>query len=301
MFENRVNSPSFSGRTVPLFPSMLVTIGEGSCTLTEPHHTPTPEATPSPHHELSSSSLPPAIIKPTPTIIPSDNPPLSDEFPLLEQLPTANEDKFPLLIQSDATCSIHRLLSVTITLSNKVEDPILKEHQVVSELEFGDSYKAPKDDVATGLTTEGTGKKKGITVALTTEDMQKRKNDVKYGNIKAEVSETMEQTFNRLHAIVSHLEFMDIEIEQDDWNQKFLTSLPPEWLMHTIVWRNRSEIDTMRLDDLYNHLKVYESEVKKKSDSNSQNMAFISSAKNSSEKEEVNTASIPTARGLRRR
>nr|GEX84104.1 hypothetical protein [Tanacetum cinerariifolium] len=26
-----------------------------------------------------------------------------DEFPLLEQLSTANEDKFPLLIQSDAT------------------------------------------------------------------------------------------------------------------------------------------------------------------------------------------------------
>nr|GFC82521.1 hypothetical protein [Tanacetum cinerariifolium] len=27
----------------------------------------------------------------------------SDEFPLPEQHPTANEDKFPLLIQSDAT------------------------------------------------------------------------------------------------------------------------------------------------------------------------------------------------------
>nr|GFC20026.1 hypothetical protein [Tanacetum cinerariifolium] len=27
----------------------------------------------------------------------------SDEFPLPEQLPTTNEDKFPLLIQSDAT------------------------------------------------------------------------------------------------------------------------------------------------------------------------------------------------------
>nr|GFC05496.1 hypothetical protein [Tanacetum cinerariifolium] len=47
-----------------------VPTGEGSCTPTEPHHTPTLEATPSPHHELSSSSLPPAIIKPTPTIIP---------------------------------------------------------------------------------------------------------------------------------------------------------------------------------------------------------------------------------------
>nr|GEZ29703.1 hypothetical protein [Tanacetum cinerariifolium] len=51
----------------------------------------------------------------------------------------------------------------------------------------------------------------------------------------------------------------------------------------------------MSLDDFYNHLKVYESEVQKKSESNSQNMAFISSAKNSSGKEEVNTASIPTA------
>nr|GEZ98683.1 hypothetical protein [Tanacetum cinerariifolium] len=28
---------------------------------------------------------------------------VNDEFPLPEQLPTANEDKFPLLIQSDAT------------------------------------------------------------------------------------------------------------------------------------------------------------------------------------------------------
>nr|GEV19980.1 hypothetical protein [Tanacetum cinerariifolium] len=44
-------------------------------------------------------------------------------------------------------------------------------------------------------------------------------------------SETLEQTFNRLQAIVSHLEFMDVEIEQDDLNKKFLTSLAPEWLI----------------------------------------------------------------------
>nr|GEZ04308.1 hypothetical protein [Tanacetum cinerariifolium] len=42
-------------------------------------------------------------------------------------------------------------------------------------------------------------------------------------------------------------------------------------------------------------LTVYESKVQKKSESNSQNMAFISSSKNSSGNEEVNTASIPTA------
>nr|GFA80259.1 ribonuclease H-like domain-containing protein [Tanacetum cinerariifolium] len=54
---------------------------------------------------------------------------------------------------------------------------------------------------------------------------------------------------------------MDIEVEKDDLNQKFLTSLTHEWLIHTIVWRNRNDLDTKSLDDLYNHLKVYEAEI----------------------------------------
>ncbi|GJV17985.1 putative ribonuclease H-like domain-containing protein [Tanacetum coccineum] len=54
--------------------------------------------------------------------------------------------------------------------------------------------------------------------------------------------------------------------------------------MYTIVWRNRDDLDTMSLDDLYNHLKVYEPEVQKKAGSNSQNMAFISSSNTSSGK-----------------
>nr|GEV29487.1 hypothetical protein [Tanacetum cinerariifolium] len=169
---------------------------------------------------------------------------------------------------------------------------------------------AHQDDSAIGSASEGTNKKKGITVAFTTEDMQKRRNGVKarttlllalpdehqlrfskyktaqelwaailktfirnkatkktkknqlkqqYGNFKAEGSEILEQTFNRLQAI-----------------------------------RNKSDLDTMSLDDLYNHLKVYEPEVQKKSESNSQNMAFISLAKNNSGNGEANTASILT-------
>nr|GFC97771.1 hypothetical protein [Tanacetum cinerariifolium] len=82
-----------------------------------------------------------------------------------------------------------------------------------------------------------------------------------YGNFKAEGSKTLDQTFNRLQVIVGQLQFMDVEIEQDDLNQNFLTSLAPEWCMHTIVWRNMSDLDTMSLDDLYNHIKVYESKV----------------------------------------
>ncbi|GKC90358.1 hypothetical protein Tco_1151007, partial [Tanacetum coccineum] len=104
-----------------------------------------------------------------------------------------------------------------------------------------------------------------------------KKNQLKqqYGIFKAEGSETLEQTFNRLQAIVSHLEFMDVPIEKDDLNQKFLTSLAPEWLIYTIVWRNKNDLDTMSLDDVYNHLKVFEPEVQKNAGANSQNMDFI--------------------------
>nr|GEZ92744.1 hypothetical protein [Tanacetum cinerariifolium] len=106
-----------------------------------------------------------------------------------------------------------------------------------------------------------------------------------YGNFKAEGTETLEQTFNRLQVISSQLQFMDVDIKKDDLNQKFLASLAPEWLIHTIVWRNRNDLDSMSLDDLYNHLKVYEAEVQKKPNSNSQDMAFISSSKNSNNKD----------------
>nr|GEZ00946.1 hypothetical protein [Tanacetum cinerariifolium] len=85
------------------------------------------------------------------------------------------------------------------------------------------------------------------------------------------------------------------EVEKDDLSQKFLTSLAPEWLMHTILWRNRNDLDTISLDDSYNHLKVYESEVQKKSNLNSHNMAFISSSKNSSGNEDGNNACVSTS------
>nr|GEU71237.1 hypothetical protein [Tanacetum cinerariifolium] len=182
-------------------------------------------------------------------------------------------------------------------------------------IEFGDSYQSPPEETSKGSTSESSIKKKGRTVALTIEDMQKRRNDVKarttlmlalpdehqlrfskyetaqelwgailktigrnevtkkkkknqlkqqYGNFKAEGSETLEKTFNRLQAIVSHL-------------------------------KNKDDLDTMSLDVVYNHLKVYELEVQKKLELNSQNMAFISSSNTSSRKGEVYTASVSTA------
>nr|GEY28140.1 hypothetical protein [Tanacetum cinerariifolium] len=72
----RVNSPSFSGRIVPLFDTMLVQQGEGSGTPTEPHHTPSPEAQPPSHTTLSSSTLPPITTTFIPTVTPSETTPI---------------------------------------------------------------------------------------------------------------------------------------------------------------------------------------------------------------------------------
>ncbi|GKA02899.1 ribonuclease H-like domain-containing protein [Tanacetum coccineum] len=47
-------------------------------------------------------------------------------------------------------------------------------------------------------------------------------------------------------------------IPQEDINQKFLRSLSQEWTMHTIVWRNNLDIETLSLDNLFNNIKGLE-------------------------------------------
>ncbi|GJY79210.1 hypothetical protein Tco_0485011 [Tanacetum coccineum] len=54
--------------------------------------------------------------------------------------------------------------------------------------------------------------------------------------------------------------------------------------------RNKSDLDALSMDDLYNNIKVYESEIKGQSSLNSQNVAFVSSGNTSSSNEAVNTA-----------
>ncbi|GJT88757.1 ribonuclease H-like domain-containing protein [Tanacetum coccineum] len=62
------------------------------------------------------------------------------------------------------------------------------------------------------------------------------------------------------------------------------------WNNIALIMRNKSDLDTLSMDDLYNNLKVYESEIKGQSSSNSQNVAFVSSENTSSTNEAVNTA-----------
>ncbi|GKE72906.1 hypothetical protein Tco_1534947 [Tanacetum coccineum] len=95
--------------------------------------------------------------------------------------------------------------------------------------------------------------------------------------------EAVEKRFGRNSAtkktqrnLLKHqLELLDEKLSQEDVNQKLLRSLSPEWNTHAVVWRNKAELETMSMDDLYNSLKVYEPEVKGMSSSSSstQNMA----------------------------
>ncbi|GKA14091.1 ribonuclease H-like domain-containing protein [Tanacetum coccineum] len=91
---------------------------------------------------------------------------------------------------------------------------------------------------------------------------------------------------------MSQLKILGETLSQEDVNQKLLRSLSQEWNTHAVVWRNKAELETMSMDDLYNNLKVYDQEVKGTSSTSTstQNMAFVSSNNSGSTNEAVNTA-----------
>ncbi|GKC55502.1 uncharacterized mitochondrial protein-like protein [Tanacetum coccineum] len=95
----------------------------------------------------------------------------------------------------------------------------------------------------------------------------------------SEVAGVWPEKERRKRGRLGQLEILGETISQEDMNLKFLRSLPSEWKTHTLIWRNKPDLDTLSMDDLYNNLKIYETEVKGSSSSNqnSQNVAFVSS------------------------
>ncbi|GJV82517.1 putative ribonuclease H-like domain-containing protein, partial [Tanacetum coccineum] len=98
-----------------------------------------------------------------------------------------------------------------------------------------------------------------------------------YENFSASSTESLDSIFNRLQKIVSRLAILGVVISQEDLNSKNLSSLPPEWNTHVVVWMNKPEIETMSIDDLYNNFKIVEQKVKKSvgASSGAQNLAFM--------------------------
>ncbi|GKE14918.1 hypothetical protein Tco_1422495 [Tanacetum coccineum] len=112
-----------------------------------------------------------------------------------------------------------------------------------------------------------------------------------YENFSATSAESLDSIFNRLQKIVSRLAILGVIIAQEDLNLKFLSSLPPEWNTHVVVWMNKPEIETMSIDDLYNNFKIVEQKIKKTvgTSSGGQNLAFMT-APSSSSTNDANTA-----------
>ncbi|GJV43959.1 ribonuclease H-like domain-containing protein [Tanacetum coccineum] len=122
--------------------------------------------------------------------------------------------------------------------------------------------------------------------------MQKTILKQQYENFTASRSEGLDKTYDRFQKLISQLEIHGEVISQEDANLKLLRSLPSAWNNIALIMRNKSDLYTLSMDDLYNNLKVYESEIKgqSSSSSNSQNVAFVSSENTSSTNEAVNTA-----------
>nr|GFC80563.1 hypothetical protein [Tanacetum cinerariifolium] len=121
----------------------------------------------------------------------------------------------------------------------RIQQYLQHEHYALWEvIEFGDSYKVPKNSDLVN-----SRRKDGRTVTVPTDDMQKKKNDVKaMTTLLLSLPDEHQLRFSKYKTAENfglrfskHLVFMDVEIEKDDLNQKFFTSLAPEWLMHTIV------------------------------------------------------------------
>nr|GEY84406.1 hypothetical protein [Tanacetum cinerariifolium] len=142
---------------------------------------------------------------------------------------------------------------------NPAERPTKNKAEFVKAAERPTTNKVPAN-------TDPADSRTGRTITATTEDMQKKKNDVKA-------------------------------------RTTLLLSLPDEHQLRFSKYKTARELwdailktfgDSMSLDDLYNHLKVYEAEVQKKPNSDSQDMAFISSSKNSNN-EDGNILRVTTA------
>nr|GEV22704.1 ribonuclease H-like domain-containing protein [Tanacetum cinerariifolium] len=110
-----------------------------------------------------------------------------------------------------------------------------------------------------------------------TKKVQKTLLKQQYENFTGSSSESLDQIHDRLQKLISQLEILRVYLFQKDINLKFLRSLPFEWRTHTLIWRNKTDLEEQSLDDLFNSLKIYEAKVKSYSSASTstQNIAFI--------------------------
>ncbi|GJT21457.1 putative ribonuclease H-like domain-containing protein [Tanacetum coccineum] len=97
--------------------------------------------------------------------------------------------------------------------------------------------------------------------------------------------------YDRFQSLLSQLEIHGAGVSTKDANQKFLRSLPASWSQVSLIMRTKPGVDTLSFDDLYNNLRVFESNIKGStaSPSSTQNVVFVSS-ENTNSTNDVSTA-----------
>nr|GEZ33658.1 hypothetical protein [Tanacetum cinerariifolium] len=185
-----------------------------------------------------------------------------------------------------------------------IQQHLQYEHYALWEvIKFRYSYTVPANSPSTTTTDTTSGEastKSGRTVTLTAEDMQKKKNDVKA------------RTTLLLYLPDEHqMRFSKYKTTRELWAKILKTfggNMATKKTKKNLLKQQYGNFEAegsetlektfTRLQVIVGQLQfmnVYESEVQKKSEPNSQNMAFISSAKHSSRNEDGNTAFVPTA------
>nr|GEY47617.1 hypothetical protein [Tanacetum cinerariifolium] len=94
-----------------------------------------------------------------------------------------------------------------------------------------------------------------------TKKVQKTLLKQQYKNFTGSSFESLDQIHDRIQKHISQLEILGESLSQECTNLKFLRSLPSEWRTHTLIWRNKANMEDQSLDDLFNNLKIYEAEV----------------------------------------
>ncbi|GJR08041.1 putative ribonuclease H-like domain-containing protein [Tanacetum coccineum] len=150
----------------------------------------------------------------------------------------------------------------------------IQDYALWEVIENGDSWVSVPQTVQ----ENGTSVTK-MSIPVTAEEKTNKKNDVKARSLL-------------LMALPNEHQLTFSYDAQEDLNSKFLSSLPPEWNTHVVVWMNKPEIETMTIDDLYNNFKIIKQKVKKYvgASSGAQNLAFMV-APSTSSTNDTNTAS----------
>nr|GEV77128.1 ribonuclease H-like domain-containing protein [Tanacetum cinerariifolium] len=68
----------------------------------------------------------------------------------------------------------------------------------------------------------------------------------------------LQKGYDRFHSLLSQLEIHGAGVSTKDANKKYLRSLPASWSQASLIMRTKPGVDTLSFNDVYNNLKVFD-------------------------------------------